>query len=206
MLRGMAAGLVKWIGRMSQGEKLIRCLVAGAVFATLWCDPAQAAKVKIETRYLRLVFNSPADLSRFYASIDFDSGQGSSSLFAKPSAAEEQRLLIAKLDALFEKVQRILDMRKMISEKVRVQVHSDKDEQAATFQRVFKKPGYARAWYVYEYDTVYMNVTDVHEGMLAHELAHAIIDHFMNVRPPRATAEILATYVDKHLFEEVKSY
>lgn len=191
---------------MAKGGELIRGLVAGVILATLWCIPAQAAKVKIETRYLRLVFNSPTDLSRFHESIDFDSGQGSSSLFAKPSADEEQRLLSAKLDALYEKVQRILDMRKSVSEKVRVQVHSDKEEQAATFQRVFKKPGYARAWYIYEYNTVYMNVTDVHEGMLAHELAHAIIDHFMNVRPPRATAEILATYVDKHLFEEVKTY
>ena len=59
---------------------------------------------------------------------------------------------------------------------------------------------------MYEYNTVYLNVQDVHEGMLAHELAHAIIDNFMAVRPPRATAEILATYVDKHLFEEVKTY
>lgn len=206
MLRGMADGLGKWMGKKSKKGRLILGLVIGLLLSAFCCGQAHAAKVKFETQYLRLVFNNPADLSRFYKNIDFDSGQGSSSLFAKHSAEEEQRLLIAKLDALYEKVQRILDMRKSMSEKVRVQVHSDKEEQAATFQRVFKKPGYARAWYIYEYNTVYMNVTDVHEGMLAHELAHAIIDHFMNVRPPRATAEILATYVDKHLFEEVKSY
>ena len=40
---------------------------------------------------------------------------------------------------------------------------------------------------------------DVHAGMLAHELAHAIIDHYLTVRPPAQTAEILARYVDSHL-------
>jgi hypothetical protein len=37
--------------------------------------------------------------------------------------------------------------------------------------------------------------------MLAHEMAHSIIDHYLRVRPPHATAEILARYVDGHLFE-----
>ena len=36
-------------------------------------------------------------------------------------------------------------------------------------------------------------------GMLAHEMAHAIIDDFLQVRPPMASAEILARYVDAHL-------
>ena len=44
-----------------------------------------------------------------------------------------------------------------------------------------------------------MNAEDVHEGMLAHEIAHSIIDHYLLVRPPRATAEILSRYVDAHL-------
>ena len=34
---------------------------------------------------------------------------------------------------------------------------------------------------------------------MAHEIAHAIIDHYLLIRPPRATAEILAHYVDEHL-------
>ena len=206
MQRAMADGLVRGEFRSLQWCWWLRRLAVSAALVVFACGVVQAAKLKVETRYLRLTFNSPDDLSRFHKNIDFDSGQGAGGLFAKQSAEEDQAHLIAKLDALYEKVQRILDMRKPNPEKVRVQVHSDKEELAAMFQRVFKRPGFARAWYVYEYNTVYMNVADVHEGMLAHELAHAIIDHFMSVRPPRATAEILATYVDKHLFEEVKTY
>jgi len=40
--------------------------------------------------------------------------------------------------------------------------------------------------------------------MLAHEIAHAIVDNYLSVRPPRATAEILARYVGKHLNKRVK--
>jgi len=42
--------------------------------------------------------------------------------------------------------------------------------------------------------------------MLAHEIAHAIIDNYLSVRPPRATAEILARYVGKHLNKKAKVY
>ena len=39
------------------------------------------------------------------------------------------------------------------------------------------------------------------QGMLAHEMAHSIIDHYLTVRPPKRSAEILARFVDKHLAE-----
>jgi hypothetical protein len=58
-----------------------------------------------------------------------------------------------------------------------------------------------RAFYIQKNDTIYLNIDDLHEGMLAHEMAHAIIGRYFLVRPPRSTAEILAQYVDKHLFE-----
>ena len=74
------------------------------------------------------------------------------------------------------------------------------------YRRIYHRKATVRGWYVYAYNTVYLNVQDVHEGMLAHELGHAIIDHYLEVRPPRATAEILARYVDKNLYEEVKKY
>jgi hypothetical protein len=32
-------------------------------------------------------------------------------------------------------------------------------------------------------------------------MAHSIIDNYLLVRPPKATAEILARYVDSHLIE-----
>ena len=59
-----------------------------------------------------------------------------------------------------------------------------------------------KAWYIYELNTIYVNVDDLHEGILAHEMAHSIIDNYLFVRPPEPTAEILARYVDSHLFTD----
>jgi hypothetical protein len=85
--------------------------------------------------------------------------------------------------------------------KVTVNVYHNKKQLHAAYWRIYKKPCKLRAWYIYEYNTIYINVGDLHEGMLAHEMAHSIIDHYLTVRPPGATAEILARYVDSHLFE-----
>jgi len=58
----------------------------------------------------------------------------------------------------------------------------------------------------FEFNTIYLNVQDLFSEMLAHELAHAIVDNHLSVRPPRATAEILARYVGKHLNKKAKVY
>ena len=71
---------------------------------------------------------------------------------------------------------------------------------------IYKKKREYRAWYIFEYNTIYLNVQDLHSEMFAHEMAHAIIDNYLAVRPPRATAEILARYVGKHLNKKAKVY
>ena len=50
-------------------------------------------------------------------------------------------------------------------------------------------------------NTIYVNVDDTQEEILAHEMAHAIIDHYLLVRPPAAAAEILARYVHTHIYD-----
>ncbi len=145
------------------------------------------------------------DVRKFNSEIDFSIGSGFGNIFSTKNEREVEKELIAKVDALFVKVQRILDMRKKMK-KVRVNVYSDTEQLHKAYYRLYKKECKLRGWYLYKRHTVYLNVQDVQEGMLAHEFAHAIIDHFLTVRPPRASAEILARYVDKHLFEEVPQY
>ena len=43
-------------------------------------------------------------------------------------------------------------------------------------------------------------------AIMGHEIAHAIVDNYLSVRPPRAAAEILARYVGKHLNKKAKVY
>jgi len=160
---------------------------------------------KVVTKHTVLVFNSVEDMVVFNDAINYGKNSSFGGFFSSPSAQDAEKELIRKVDLLFEKVQLILDMRKKMR-KVRVRLFSNSDQLHQAFKKIFKRKCVVRGWYLFEFNTVFLNVDDVHEGMLAHELGHAIIDHYLTVRPPRATAEILAKYVDKHLFEEVKQY
>ncbi len=168
------------------------------------CD-AGTGIFKVVTRHTTLVFNSREDMAIFDDAIDYEMNLSLSSFFSSSNSYDREKELIRKVDLLFEKVQSILDMRKKMR-RVRVRLFSNSEQLKKAYRKIFGKPCHVRGWYVYDFNTVFLNVRDVHEGMLAHELGHAVIDHYLTVRPPRATAEILAKYVDKHLFDEVKTY
>jgi hypothetical protein len=160
---------------------------------------------KVVTKHTNLVFNSVEDMVLFSDAINYPTNSSFRRFFSSPSAQDVERELIKKVDLLFAKVQLILDMRKKMKS-VRVRVFSNSDQLHLAYWKIFNHKCEVRAWYLFEFNTVFLNVTDVHEGILAHELGHAIINHYLTVRPPRATAEILARYVDKHLFEKVRQY
>lgn len=172
------------------------------------CGVAQGEKSaninwqSLETKYTILHYQSLKDLKKFNRKVDYSPGEwGIIRLFSRTRSGKEMRdKLKEKVDALYERVREILDMRKKMR-KVIINIYHNKRQLHAAYYEIYKKPCKLRAWYIYQYDTIYINANDLHEGMLAHELAHSIIDHYLRVRPPPATAEILARYVDGHLFE-----
>lgn len=169
---------------------------AGPAFAQ---DPLTQ---RLETRHTVILYDSMDTLSRFESSVDYaPEGFRFGGIFsAAPEGEDLLQAVAQKVDALYERVQEILDMRGKLEKKVTLRVYPDKDALARVYQAFTGSPSLrVRAWYIYERNTVYLNSRDVHDGMVAHEVAHAIIDHYLMVRPPRATAEILARYVDEHL-------
>ena len=167
-------------------------------------DPATQARGeglwrRLETRRTIIQYKTLRDLKKFDRQIDYSPG-GSSlrRLFSGSGSSGSTNALSNKIDALYERGQEILEMRGKMK-KVTINIYPNKKGLDDAYYRITRRSCRIRAWYVYESNTVYINVDDVHEGMLAHELAHAIIDHYLLIRPPRATAEILAHYVDEHL-------
>ncbi|MDY0220354.1 MAG: hypothetical protein RBR67_04385 [Desulfobacterium sp.] len=161
----------------------------------------------LESNYFTFYYLNHEDLKKINKSIDFSDGSGNFLRFlggsskSKPALGKE---LAAKTDALCEKVQLILGMKKEL--KVKVRIYPDKDALQDAFFQTYKKETNLRSWYLFEYNTIYVNARDLFSGMFAHEVAHAVIDNFLVARPPRETAEILAQYVDKHLYEKAKTY
>jgi hypothetical protein len=170
------------------------CLVLAANSA--WADAETWQS--LSTKYTVIHFQSDRDLELFNLAIDYSLGGGFKALFGGSGGKDFSAKLTKKIDDLFARVQEILDMRKYMH-RVQINIYSDKEKLQEVYRREVKTRGEYRAWYLFERNTIYLQVEDVNEGMLAHEMAHAIIDNFFQVRPPPASAEILARYVDAHL-------
>jgi hypothetical protein len=176
----------------------------------------------LKAKYLTVTYENIQDLNLFNEKIDFSPDANSFSSFlsanqpsgtklrgTKPRGTKVERTalenqVIQKMDALVEKVQLILDMRKPMN--LIVKLYPDKTALQGAYFNIYKKKREFRAWYIFEYNTIYLNVQDLFAEMLAHEIAHAIVNNYLSVRPPRATAEILARYVGKHLNKKAKVY
>jgi hypothetical protein len=155
----------------------------------------------LETRHTIIHYHSIGDLKKFERRIDHPDGKWDflSDLFGSNSDTIHDKVK-KKVDGIFRKVQQILGMHKRM-DKVHIHICRNRKQLNDKYYRMFGRPCRFQAWYVHQLNTVYVNANDLHEGMLGHEFAHSIIDHYLGVRPPRATAEILAQYVDLHLYD-----
>ncbi|SLM29907.1 conserved exported hypothetical protein [Desulfamplus magnetovallimortis] len=175
------------------------------ISGTFSLPPLRAASGKwnlLETKYVKIYYQNQEDIEMFDKKIDYDmDSQGFGFFGNKRSGADFEDELKKKIDSLYERVQAILDMRKAMK-KVSVKIYTDENALWDAYEAIYQKRKQLRAWYIFEYHTVYVNREDLNEGILAHEIAHAVIDNYLDVRPPAATAEILARYVDMHLFED----
>jgi hypothetical protein len=166
-----------------------------------WAAAGKKGKWKrLRTRLTIIHYHNVQDLFQFNEKIAYFPGDlGVKSLYAPKDAKGIQGILTKKVDALFQRAQQILDMPKRVA-RVNIRVYPSRKTLHAEFERLFKEPCQLRAWYLFEKKGIYLDVEDVHEGILAHEMGHHIIDHFFKARPPSATAEILARFIDANLF------
>lgn len=197
-------GLVLVFTTLLWGGTLFLTWTAPAVFAT---EPF--TWLTLETKHCVIRYQRIGDLKAFNEKMDYSPGNAPLTwlkrLLSGTESAGLEEKLAQKVDLLFERVQEILDMRKRMKT-VYINLYGNERELQTVCHVLFKRKCDERSWYLYEFQTIYCNVSDVHVGMVAHEMAHHIVDHYLIVRPPRATAEILARYVDQHLHEEIRQY
>ena len=105
-----------------------------------------------------------------------------------------------RMDILFRRAEEILDMypRDM---NVKVKIFKNQKELNNEYYRIFKQRKSLISFYIYKYDTIYTCETNISDSVMAHEMGHAIIDHYFVILPPEKVKEILARYVDMHLKE-----
>ncbi len=151
--------------------------------------------LEMSTRYVTIQYEYEEQLLRFNDEIILGSlsylMQGRKAL----TIDEEVR---NKVDVIVERVESILEMypRKL---RFRIVLLDNAKEVQRVYREMYGRDSMFIAFYSPKKKTVYLSVRDIELTVLAHELAHVIIDSYYNAVTPVKIHEVLAQYVTEHL-------
>ncbi len=106
----------------------------------------------------------------------------------------------AKLDVIVEKAEVVLDMFPSNLQITVVLLPKSRDVGLMYLQK-YGKQSENIAYYSLKEDTIYISVNDTSLRVIAHEIGHAIVDHYFKVRPPYNIHELMAQFVEKHIVD-----
>jgi len=151
---------------------------------------------EIKSRYATLIYKDEKQLLEFNkTALKNISYHGKSVIFADE--------VTGKLDVLIEEVILILVQSRPAEElKFKIMLlPSDTDIQKIYSEKYGKGDDYI-AFYSPKDNTIFISVDDLRLGILAHELAHVIINSYFYNAPTKMIHEALAQFVEKHVEEE----
>ena len=108
--------------------------------------------------------------------------------------------ILYKFDLVFLKVQELLDMR---PPKIHldVKIYQRKEELDRIYVEIFNEEGKFIAFYIFKLNTLFACEEKISASVVAHEIAHCIIDHYFTIPPPQKIGEMIAHYAELHLRE-----
>ena len=108
--------------------------------------------------------------------------------------------VIKRVDEIMEKVQATLDMYPSDFH-ISILLYPDYQSVEKIFRKFTLTGNIPLAFYSHKTKSIYVNSDSVTDGVLAHEMAHAVINFYFKVPPPAKMQEILAQYVDLHIWD-----
>lgn len=174
-------------------SRLCRLLLAGLI-CLLLADTAVAA---YRSRYInRLIYNSVEDLHEFNDNLTLTRQLSAMAHQKSPATIEEE--VLAKLDIVIEKVEVVLDMFPN-NLAITVRILADRAAVSGVYRQKYNRKVDYVAYYSLSENTIYFSAYDTSIRVVAHEIAHAIVDHFFEVRPPYNMHELMAQFAEKHV-------
>jgi hypothetical protein len=187
------------IRRAAISALLIILTIAAPVFA------AGQEWIILETGYLTICYMPGADLDAVESNLRKRATYFTSEMPGEDAPVEEK--VRYQLDALFRRAEELLDMYPA-NVHVKIMIFTARADVEAEYVKIFGTPAPVeeyksgiKSFYVHKFNTIYISEEDMSDSIIAHEMAHAIVDHYFNVIPPEKIRELLASYVDLHLAE-----
>lgn len=171
-------------------------LLLAALFAYVLAQPR--TEEKLSTRYATVLCKDDTLLRLFnrrirLGTLDYLLKRGSEELSLEGQVSQ-------KVDVIVERVETILEMRPKNFRVVIVVVPSS-DDIRSIYRRKYRRDVDFLAFYSPIEKAVYISADDAKSNILAHEIAHAVIDQYFGVAAPAKIHELLADYVSEN-FEE----
>lgn len=164
-----------------------------------WKEKESAKWQSIKSKHTVVFYQTQQDLKTFDRRIQFSPMTSELKwLFNTQDRKILEGNIKTKIDALFERVQEVLDMRKRMK-RVAIRIYQDEVQLQNALKNRFEAGRKNIAFYISEDHTIYLNMKYLNDIILAHEMAYPIISNYMPVRPSNTSIEILARYVDKNL-------
>jgi HAMP domain-containing protein len=115
----------------------------------------------------------------------------------RPGEGDKEKISY-KFDLIFYKVQELLDMRPKDLH-LNVRIYRDQKDLDRVYMEIFDQENKFIAYYIFKINTLFASEAKISANVMAHEIAHCIVDHYFSVIPPKKVAEMIAQYADAHL-------
>ena len=154
---------------------------------------------KIEGEHFTIEYKNGVDLNVLPQKLKVsDIDQQLANLKIDNSSTEKK--LSSKIEVLFNRASDVLDMH-VYSLKGHIKVFADHKQLEEFYHRLFKGPlpctGFA--FYLPDYDSIYISAFNFRREILGHEMGHAIMTRYFVVQPSIKIQEVLASYVEYQL-------
>lgn len=157
--------------------------------------PVAAQEAGLETRYATVVFTDEGELFELARKLG---GPGSVVSSTNPNLRGHIK---ENVDRIVFRVKVLLDMHPEAL-KFTVRLYPSDRALRDAYQGLGAFGDPPLAFYSHKSRTIHMGLQNATDRVFAHEVAHAVINAYFTVPPPAQVQEILAQYVDRHLWED----
>jgi hypothetical protein len=172
----------------------ISIIIAGILVFFLGAAPPAHCQ-QGQGKYVTLKYGSQEVLRSFDDQIYL--GRSLRSMMQKNTVTVQDEVL-AKVDLVVEKAETVLDMFPNKLHFTLILLPDSDGVSRVFYQNYHKRVNYL-SFYSLSQKAIYISVDDANIHILAHEIGHAIVDHYFKVRPPYNIHELMAQFVEKHI-------
>ncbi|MBF0483516.1 MAG: hypothetical protein HQL25_02305 [Candidatus Omnitrophica bacterium] len=144
-------------------------------------------------QYFDIYSSNRFDTSRLLSRIDFNYFLNYNNVHNLDQKSED--ILSLTFDSIYRHVSDVLEIN-VFSFHGSIYIYQNQAELAEFFQKKYGTQFPERSFFDASTNTIHISSEDITLGMLAHEMAHAIMTQYFSVPPPPKVQEILSGYVE----------